>query len=899
MYLSNYPKPTANSKQPNSNETTEMYENFTSQQVQQTTFVDERATAVETGYISGQATLPRSRKAMNESPFSMLDCLRQPILYDRLSWTVAGVRGANLWTATVPGVFNSLSTIHKLPLQIYQFFKFTMKVKLVLNTTKFHAGKLLLWYDPVNTVDSTSGDRNAIVFHTGTLIEATGYPNVVLDAKDSNVAELEIPWEHVLSTFSLSNNSLNTRVPLGTVHLQILNPLKVPETAVTDADVSIYISCIDLELHVPTRPHNNNFIAAMGNVISGGKKALSSGIGAVTDIASGNFSSGVGKIGDVAGHVGGILKDFDLDKPSKPDAKISNCLSTVSPQAHMKTVDDTVRLGACPAAGYLEDEFSNAPVEELIIKDIIKKPMLLGTVAWNSTDLPDTLLLQIPVTPTLLLGSVNDRILLSNLGAVEVPTSGGTLVQTYYRYYPSYLMYLSQMFEFWKGSIDFRFDFASTSFHTGRLQISFEPTGQPLPLDTTMSPTSAFSSCPNQVFDLHESSSTKFKCDYVSMTPMKRVINPVSNPDPDDEQILGYLRIYVLTKLERPENLSDIEFNIYISAGEDFTLLSPRLNFDSPLLADLSKLPYDVPSEFRAAMGEGSLGDDVVTRTSDVKDYPHAIKDGGMVDSHDVFGERIETVLDLARRYTVVADYAPVVSQQVMANTGLEAAPFVISGDEASISIVNTPTDPCIYIQDDSSAGTTIVYRSTPAVSSFMRRLAPMYVFWSGSMRYQFIPYVDRVNPMMMEVTYAFSNSMRPQLGLEEPADDWIAPQGGGHYRNYINSSYPRTTNLTAQDSAISVEIPFYTEMNQCLTMMNGQTSTTMPLIEKNLDPWLTGIVQCRFTGPTFGNSVITVGTAKFLPVRINSSIGDDFKFRYLISPPVCLCRDPTSTPGI
>lgn len=171
-----------------------------------------------------------------------------------------------------------------------------------------------------------------------------------------------------------------------------------------------------------------------------------------------------------------------------------------------------------------------------------------------------------------------------------------------------------------------------------------------------------------------------------------------------------------------------------------------------------------------------------------------------------------------------------------------------------------------------------------------------MYAFWSGSLRYQFAPFVDRQNPIISDVTYAFSNSIQPSSAKEVPDGDWIF-NFGTTYSNYINGSYPRVTNNLAQDSAILAEIPFYSEMNQCLTIYNGALLSQLPLSGKNLDPWYTGVVQFRCSAPDFGNSKIQVGEAEVLPVRVNFSAGDDFKLRYLIAPPVSLCRNPNFVP--
>lgn len=825
--------------QANTNQTTEVYESLIQTQQQQTTFSDERATAVETGYINNtKPVLPVQNRHMAEDQYTIMNMLQQPIKYKSFEWFnfILNPRNFQIDTISVPNVFTTLSSIHKLQLQVFSFFKFTLKIKFQLNSTKFNCGKLMIVWDPLGQMSAPATGAALTPNHSYHLVQCSGYPNVILDAKESQVAEMEIPWEHVLSCFSASLNPASSDLPLGVIRLIVLNPLQTPTDAPASVGLTTWISCGDLSLNVPTRPHNINY------------SLESSTSGLISDVMTGNFSGALNK---ASSGVRSLFKDFNLDKPSIADIKTSNCLATVSPQAHMKGADSSVRLGAAPACGYLEQDFTQAPNSELLIHEIIQRPMLVGTKIWSVNDNIDTLLMEIPIDCRMLttFDKAANPWVLNNTEALPGPYSGLP-----YRWYPTYLGFMSTMFEFYSGSIDIRLDFASTSFHTGRLQISFEPTITPDPLDDTIN-SANFSNCPNQIFDLHECSTTSFKINYVAQTPRKRRGDFFKL---DDNSMLGMLRIIVVNPLVSPATLTDnIEFNMYVSAGEDFRFSVPCITSRIAIASDQSSLP---PTGTTLE----ALVDDVATRTDDKNTYPGLLRGGKLIPNNDVFNENVDSVLDLARRYSLIGEVTTTFAASPVGDTDMVL--------RSVYSIVVTPGVNNAFRNDVDN----VLESRTWDAHCFYKMVSQMYVFWSGSMRYQILPYYDRTMPMQIKAIFAPNVYMLPSSDATEFRLSNLNNAG------IYNSSYPTFYINTSQDVGLQIEVPFYSKFNQCainqVTLTGDNDDTT--------DPFFSGSIMIESTCP---NKTDVKADTMFATHKVLASIGDDFKFRYLIAPPALI----------
>lgn len=787
-------------------ETTETAEHLSETKVEQQLMVDQRIIPTQTAYLDNSNALPPP-VSMAEDEFSHLDVLKMPLRLGSATWGTANAINTVITTLAVPDVLGLFTTVHKQLLQVYAFMKLSLRFRVVVNTTKFHCGKLIVLYDPVSTY-GTGLDR------TANNVAATGYPHVIIDAGDSNSAEIDVPFENIVSF--LTTNTLEVSPPMGTIIVQVFNPLQTSNAGTDPVHVSLFVSAAEIQLHMPMRPHVATFSAPPTLKMNINLKGLVGAVGdtaktvtgAIADVKSGNFSGLFSRIKDF----------FSLDRPANADTRQNNCLATISPPAHMLGLDQAVRLGATQDGAYLETDFSTAPASDMSIYNIIRRPMLVFQNQWTTDDAVDATLFTFPVTPGLCANSPHDI----------------TPPQTYFNY-NTFLSYFSNMFEYWRGSIDFVIDFSTTQFHSGRLMIAFEPNAATQVLPGVGETCTDFSNNPHLIFDLRENKKVTFKIPFVSSTPRKVCVPwtwAIAGAWPDsqvpDTLLLGNIYIKVLSPLVVAENLpSSIYYNIYVSAGEDFRFYAPRVRSSTRFLEDQSV----VGPSLKMNIG------DIVTR--DIEPAPSIVKSRSLIPTPEYFGEVINDVRDLCRRYCRF-------------NTSITMTP-----DANRTGVVNGVST--FGSHPDLYYAANFVSNIPIAAHSFSSLICRLYCFWTGTIRWKFVPIVDRTKNLQLVATYAFNS-----------AGD--APQTTDNLY-----AYPQFIANSSQDSAIELELPFYTAFTQLLSQYDAAATAYPPSI------YTPGYVQLE------ASSYTDAFTSNRINFTAYHAIGDDFAFRMLVAPPTTI----------
>jgi len=774
---------------------------------------------------------------MNEVPFTAADMLRNPLVIETVSWPVASAPGTTLITFQIPEIFVAYNNYHKQQLGIFAFAKMSPRLIFQLNSTKFHQGRAIAFYDPFDVMGSPLG------FKPSSIYNATGQPNVLLDASLSNSGEIKIPFEHLVSY--LPTNSSDPYPPMGTVGLMVLNQLK--STASDNVTIRVLLMCDDIELHVPIAPHDPLLTAEfrskiVDEAVNVGKSAL----GTASNFATGNFGASAQSASTAFKSVSNILKEFNLDKPTEVVPQVST-MSAVGDVTNMIGCDSSVRLDSQQVAGYYDNQYySTMPAEEMEIKHVIRTKMLAQVLNWTSAQPPGTVLAQIPIHPRY---------------AHTVPVTKQT--QVYQEISPTFLSYMATFFRFWRGSIAYRLDFISTQFHTGRLAVVFVPS------DDVAVPTgdlNLLSNYPMEVFDLHEQKSFDFSSPFASTTARKLIFYPEAYLVPqdhiDDTNIIGYYYIVVYNALVSPETVAaNIDINLYIGAGEDFELDVP---IGSPFHSFMPPVTEPVidGAEFR------SMVDPLPLRSEDRSGGPMHGKGTQLIENLNSFSNQVKDVRDLARRFcymqTAQLAFAPTTTPDVPWSLQTDAPVPVTDGFAARFIV---PVSPGIRVSPTNNYTTLFESRTL----NFADIVSKLYTFWSGSMRYKFITPNTRNIGCVASLKYAVCAD-----GLGYPAfldDLGLDP--------LTVTSFPTYVTNTSQNLNMNVECPYFTEYNQLLT------SDPFPAGTEVRSSRFTQPNYLQFAAKTYDTSVFPGGTAApVLNVKVMSAIGDDFVFSFLVAPP-------------
>jgi len=119
-------------------------------------------------------------------------------------------------------------------------------------------------------------------------------------------------------------------------------------------------------------------------------------------------------------------------------------------------------------------------------------------------------------------------------------------------YPPTKLSVATDLFQFWKGSINYRFNFIASKFHSGRIQFGFVPHAA---LATTPGTSDIWSNINSTILDLREQHSVEINCPYrlafnhaysvdCSGTLIWRVLSPIVAPDGASAKVACYVETW-------------------------------------------------------------------------------------------------------------------------------------------------------------------------------------------------------------------------------------------------------------------------------------------------------------------------------------------------------------------
>jgi hypothetical protein len=181
--------------------------------------------------------------------------------------------------------------------------------------------------------------------------------------------------------------------------------------------------------------------------------------------------------------------------------------------------DNSVVLGvSCENQIGPKDDVFGSKCDEMDIGFVVKHESFLGSFKWDGTVLPSTTIHSFAVSPGALLADPS-----------PLPVFHSTA-----------LGYVASMFRYWRGGIKYKIQVTKTAYHSGRLRISYVPSG------TIGGANFDFNQGYSEIVDLRTSDEVEFVVPYVSNTIWKPV-DLVEYTDPArDDGITGIIVIEVI-----------------------------------------------------------------------------------------------------------------------------------------------------------------------------------------------------------------------------------------------------------------------------------------------------------------------------------------------------------------
>lgn len=770
-----------------------------------TTFTDQRSTVMDDGYLTSQIEPNMKDLSMQENQWHVRDIMAKPIPFFNGEWTTSQARGTLLKQWELPG--DTLLGPHYNQTATFVFWRGHPTVRFQINGTKFHNGRLIAAFIPA--FQFTLYDDK--LYDLDTLLSL---PHVILDAGFSNSGVINLPFVHMNTYFNTVQGSRGWQ-SLGRLVLAVFNRLGSATSSSQSIGVTAWVSYDNCELHQPCYAHTVNLPKSKQSAPRA-EAAIEGLVKSVLPMVTDLVAPGMGTLGSV---VGGAS---DCDKPTDP-VEISRWVPNAVTSLSLGTgIDKSSRLSLQTGTYTIGDaDIISTTSDDMDLKMILQIPTRLCTVDWSSSSGAGTRLFKIPICPNLYHTRVfNDKV----KPPVEIMT-------------PTLLAYGSRGFKYYRGGFRYKIQLVASQMHTGRVMIAYGP-GM---TDMTFEGATYINT---YVIDLQERHEVEFVVPFLAERPWNRCdrmrrldITGTTEAEHDNFENIGYLYMYVMNRLSKPDSVSAaIDVNVLISAADDFELA--------------------VPADFSGFQGIGDVID--ITPGSGT---PHA---QALVGQKDVSERTDEGVITLTKgggklgkaAASTMSENAMNLKTLLRRYYKVYTNKFKLPGATSTVSFANSPTVSSVHKCFNDGKGVQM--------RTHIAHFSELFTFWRGSMRYKLVwSLLDDTNfPSVTVRVFHIPGAFI--------YGNFTAAEATKDKRAILNAceSYGTLLGQSNIQSSMEFEIPFYTPYTQLRTIQGAQPDAKS----------CTGLVVFVFDRPD--------GSDPQVQLDLYQAVGDDFALNYLRAAP-------------
>lgn len=341
----------------------------------------------------------------------------------------------------------------------FNLLRCTLHIKFMINGTPFHSGRLMASYNPFYSVSDVDNALRGLIFED--CIRASQRPHVFINPTTSQGGTISIPFFSYKNAIHIPTAGWNE---MGVVDIQQLAPLQTAGGAFEPMPVSVFVWATDVVLSTPTVTDSSSLSPQADEYgvgpISKPASAVARAAGALTDIpAIGKYArateigaNAISKVASAYGYCAPVIVEPNTKIQYNSNGNMA--VTNVDDTSAKLSVDVKQELTIDPAVAGLGNS------DQMSIVDVAKRESIYSRFLWQDSNGPDAQLFATRVKPTIFNSNTNP----------------GTFNREYH-FLPCGLVSLP--FEYWRGSMEFRFQVMASAFHKGRLRISYEPTPSP------------------------------------------------------------------------------------------------------------------------------------------------------------------------------------------------------------------------------------------------------------------------------------------------------------------------------------------------------------------------------------------------------------------------------------
>jgi hypothetical protein len=483
---------------------------------------------------------------------------KRPVLIDTFDWDInTTVRHqTNVWAQylTNPRISNRINN--------YKLLRCSLHVKVTVNGNGFYYGRMIAAYNPSQSQDGFF--RNATSLD---LVSMSQMPHVFIDPTHSMGGELLCPFFYPYDYVDTLDVDW---YQLGSLNFATLAHLQHANGSTDNLIVNVFAWAEDMELAIPTmhdvvglsaQSGNEQAEAANNGIISTPATAVARTAGVLTKIPA--IRPYAMAVEMASSSIASIARVFGFSRPSnlaltniRPTVTSSLCLGNVPDNSQKLSLDQNQSVTIDPRVAGMNE------TDPLAIKYIAQHESYLATFPWTITDTKDDLLWNNRVDPRLW-RQIDDTFAFTSTALVSMP------------------------FQYWSGSLRFRFQVCCSAFHKGRLAFVWDP--------SYVKPSGEVEYNTNYIQIIDISQTQDFTLEIPNGQQFGIIKSPKPGPysasdmmgtDPITTQLQdnevardtcnGVLAVYVLNPLTAPaEDSPPVQINLFVSAGDDFEVHVP------------------------------------------------------------------------------------------------------------------------------------------------------------------------------------------------------------------------------------------------------------------------------------------------------------------------------------
>lgn len=404
----------------------------------------------------------------------------------------------------------------------------------------------------------------------------TSLPHVRLDVSSSTMSQMSIPYLNTSEYLDLSETWAH-----GHINLNSLTAFPLP-TGAGAPTYKLYIHLEDLQL-IGANPYaRTNLTPQAGRQLSPladeaekeGFPFSSAGFAlsrTVRWIAKGvpSLSSIAGPTAWAIGRASGALRAFGFSKPQivEPYSRMIKRVNVAENNVDVPSNTNVIGALACNTLA-VNPRFGGSDVDEMALSYVLAQYSQVCNFTFSTSVVSAAAIYATRVSPSYMWLRAPSALPAGNFPA---PTGAGASRNGIY---PSNLFYWASAFRYWRGSFKYRFTFAKTKFHGGRVMAAFIPsrtiglaasntanTVQGPEIDGVAVQPFGYTA----IFDLRDGAVFEFEVPYISEIPFIRF-----NED------IGSLTLSVLDPLIGTGSVANFTSVIVeVAGGSDFELSCP------------------------------------------------------------------------------------------------------------------------------------------------------------------------------------------------------------------------------------------------------------------------------------------------------------------------------------